>query len=328
MVGPKLIDRVRESTTSTGSGTLTLGGAAVGYQAFSAVMSDADICLYCVTDGTNWEVGLGTLGGSGTTLARTTVLASSNGGSAVNFPVGTKDVFLTHAADEIRYLVATGAYSTLASVQQGRLNFPTDGYSVLLDDGEALQPWGPLYAFTPPVNGDFAWVNQGSATVTATKGGILLQDVTGASLNVRIRKKAAPAPPYTITVAILPGILVDINGIALLFRESSSGKFHALFMQIQTGALNLFSAKFDSATSFNASYAGPQPVLAGFPLFLRIADDNSNRIVSLSWDGQNFQDYHSVGRTDFITADEVGFGVFSQNASIPAHLTLLSWKQA
>lgn len=86
-------DRVWETTTTTGTGTVTLAGAKTGYQSFS-VGGDGNTTYYCITDGTNWEVGIGTYTLSGTTLSRTTVYSSSNSGSLVNFGSGSKDVFL------------------------------------------------------------------------------------------------------------------------------------------------------------------------------------------------------------------------------------------
>lgn len=87
-------DRVQETFTTTGTGTITLGGAVTGYQAFSNVCSNTDTAYYAATDGTNWEVGLGTYTTSGNTLARTTIIASSNSGSAVSWAAGTKNVWL------------------------------------------------------------------------------------------------------------------------------------------------------------------------------------------------------------------------------------------
>lgn len=102
------VDRVKETTTTTGTGTYTLAGATVGFQAFS-VIGDGNTCYYAVSDGTSgWEVGLGTYTLSGTTLSRTTILASSNSGSAVNWGTGTKTIYLDHPATAINYfLIAT-----------------------------------------------------------------------------------------------------------------------------------------------------------------------------------------------------------------------------
>jgi hypothetical protein len=95
-----LADRVKETTTTTGTGTVTLLGASTGFQSFAAV-GDANTTYYTIAaqTGTEWEVGIGTYATSGTTLARTVVLSSSNSGSAVDFSAGTKDVFVTYPSE-------------------------------------------------------------------------------------------------------------------------------------------------------------------------------------------------------------------------------------
>lgn len=94
-----LKDRVKETTTTAGTGTITLAGAATGYQSFSAV-GNGNTTYYCIAgQGTSeWEVGIGTYTSSGTTLSRDTVLASSASGAKVTFSAGTKDVFVTYPA--------------------------------------------------------------------------------------------------------------------------------------------------------------------------------------------------------------------------------------
>jgi hypothetical protein len=98
-----LKDRVKETTTTTSTGTYTLAGAVTGYQSFS-VVGDGNTTYYTVTDGTNWEVGIGTYTLSGTTLSRDTILASSNSGNAVSWGAGSKDVFLTYPAERSVYI--------------------------------------------------------------------------------------------------------------------------------------------------------------------------------------------------------------------------------
>ena len=89
-------DRVKETTTSTGTGTINLAGAATGFQTFVAGIGNGNTVKYCITDGTDWEVGEGTVtDGTPDTLSRTTIHSSSNAGSAVNWGAGTKDVFCT-----------------------------------------------------------------------------------------------------------------------------------------------------------------------------------------------------------------------------------------
>jgi len=99
-----LADRVKETTTTTGTGTVTLLGASTGYQSFS-VVGNANTTYYTIAGQTTseWEVGIGTYTLSGTTLSRDTVLSSSNSGSLVTFSAGTKDVFVTYPAGRSVY---------------------------------------------------------------------------------------------------------------------------------------------------------------------------------------------------------------------------------
>ena len=95
-------DRVKETTTTTGTGTVTLLGASTGFQSF-AVIGDTNTTYYTIAGqtGSEWEVGVGTYSSSGTTLARTTVLSNSSATqpSALNFSAGTKDVFVTYPSE-------------------------------------------------------------------------------------------------------------------------------------------------------------------------------------------------------------------------------------
>ena len=95
-------DRVKETTTTTGTGTVTLLGASTGFQSF-AVIGNANTTYYTIAGqtGSEWEVGIGTYTSSGTTLARTTVLSNSSATqpSALSFSAGTKDVFVTYPAE-------------------------------------------------------------------------------------------------------------------------------------------------------------------------------------------------------------------------------------
>ena len=136
-----LQDRVRETTAVTGTGSATLLGAVTGYQAFS-VIGNTNTCYYVIADqsGPNWEVGIGTYSTTGPTLARTTVLASSNAGSLVNFTSGTKDVFVTQPSekavylDSSSYLVGNGSYNIGLN---GNLSFNSTGARILGDFSNA-----------------------------------------------------------------------------------------------------------------------------------------------------------------------------------------------
>jgi hypothetical protein len=133
-----LADRVRETTTTTGTGTVTLLGAFTGFQSFSAI-GNGNSTYYTIADqnGSNWEVGIGTYTSSGTTLSRTTVLSSSNSGSLVSFPAGTKDVFVTYPAEYSANATGGGVGSIL-------LNASTVTANATVGSGQNGFTVGPL----------------------------------------------------------------------------------------------------------------------------------------------------------------------------------------
>jgi hypothetical protein len=93
-----LKDRVQVTSTTTGTGTFTLGSAVVGFQDFS-VIGDGNTTYYVITNNIDWEVGIGTYTDSGTTLSRDSILESSNSGNAVDWGAGIKNVFVTYPAE-------------------------------------------------------------------------------------------------------------------------------------------------------------------------------------------------------------------------------------
>jgi len=115
-----IADRVRETSTTTGTGTLTLDGAVTGFRTFGSAIGDGNTCYYTITLGADWEVGLGTVGTG--TLARTTVLKSSNSNNAVNFGAGAKDVFGTYTAERSVYKDASGNVNALGTISSGVWN--------------------------------------------------------------------------------------------------------------------------------------------------------------------------------------------------------------
>jgi hypothetical protein len=116
-------DRVQETSTTTGTGTITLAGAVSGFQSFSAI-GNANTTYYAIVGGTQWEVGLGTYTSSGTTLSRDTVLASSTG-SKLDLAAGTKNVFVTYPADKSIYDDASGNVIALGTPASATLTNAT-----------------------------------------------------------------------------------------------------------------------------------------------------------------------------------------------------------
>lgn len=134
-----LKDRVKETTTTTGTGTVTLGGAATGFQSFS-VIGNGNTTYYAIVDAATgaWEVGLGTYTASGTTLSRTIVFESSNSGSLVNFAAGTKEVFVTYPAERA-VIGSQGLIENSATISQSYTinagNNAVSGGPVTVSDG-------------------------------------------------------------------------------------------------------------------------------------------------------------------------------------------------
>ena len=157
-----IADRVRETTTTTRTGTITLAGAVTNFETFTSNLSNSDTTYYAIVDHTNgaFEVGLGTFTSSGTTLARTTVIASSNSNSAVNFGSGTKEVFITvpaskmvveDASDNVAIggtVTATGFSGSGASLTALNVstdstpqlggNLDTNSHNILIDDAHFI----------------------------------------------------------------------------------------------------------------------------------------------------------------------------------------------
>jgi len=148
-----LADRVRETTTSTGTGTITLGGAVSGFQSFS-VIGNNNTTYYTISGGTQWEVGIGTYYGG--TLARTTVIASSTG-SKLDLAAGSKDVFVTYPAEKSvnqdannRVLIPyTSGITDTGSLNVGSATLHTD--SGVIAGFTASEP---LYLYTSLQNTD------------------------------------------------------------------------------------------------------------------------------------------------------------------------------
>jgi hypothetical protein len=146
-------DRVKETTTSTGTGAVILAGAAAGFQSFSAI-GNSNTTFYCIAgqSSSEWEVGIGTYTSSGTTLSRDTVLSSSNSGALVPFSAGAKDVFVTYPAGKSAFSTVNTSESTISTPFS--LGTNNNGFSV-----------GPVTITTGgsvQVSGGMEWVVYGA----------------------------------------------------------------------------------------------------------------------------------------------------------------------
>jgi hypothetical protein len=142
-----LKDRVKETTTTQGTGTISLLGAVQGYQGFSSI-GIGNTTYYCIQDTTDWEIGIGTVGSG--SLTRDTVLASSNNGSLVGFGSGVKDVFCTYPADKS---VSTDSLPVTGAISSASPNATVNVAS--------------LTSAVTTTNGDLALVKKGTGALLA-----------------------------------------------------------------------------------------------------------------------------------------------------------------
>lgn len=145
-----LADRVRETTTTTGTGTVSLGGAVTDYQSFAAIGTGNTTYYTIAGTGTGeWEVGIGTYTSAGNTLSRTTVLSSSNSGNLVNFSAGTKDVFCDYPAKRavtggMGYAENSATISTSSTINTG--NNAISGGPITISSGVTVTvPTGSVW---------------------------------------------------------------------------------------------------------------------------------------------------------------------------------------
>jgi len=168
-----LNDRVKESTTTTGTGTVTLGGAVQGFETFAAGIGNSNTTYYCIQLGSEFEVGLGTLASDSSTLARTTIISSSNSDSAVNFSAGTKFVFCTMPASKSLVLDASNNITLPAKLIMPDV---TSG-KILVGDGTSYEEVA--------VSGDVTIASSGAITIAnnAVETAMINADaVTGAKI--------------------------------------------------------------------------------------------------------------------------------------------------
>jgi len=322
----KLYNLARVETTTTGSGTMTLGDAVIGCLTFAnAGVQDGEVVSYTILDSNNTESGHGTYSSTGPTLARTTIYSSTNSGSVISLS-GNAQVAITALAQDIHDNTTAAYASRPAAGNDGDLFLPSNGLALYRDTGAAWVPWGPIFPLTKANLSDFAWLNQETATAVEANGSICIIAPANDGGDLRILKKSAPATPYVVTALLWP-LLMNTNygSVGLCFIQSSDSKVQILST---SEAGNIQVSKYSNTSTFSASYGAYTPNILSNSrgLWFRIADDGTNRICSISADGINFTQLHTVSRTDYLTADEIGFFAESANTTYQAINVLLSWK--
>lgn len=230
--------------------------------------------------------------------------------------------------------VQTGLNASRPSAEKdGILYLPSNGLDVYRDTGAAWGAWGPLWKLTPPVDGDFSWVNQGTASVAAANGYVALSGPDAGGDNLRMRVKSAPSTPFTITIGCLPccagGSFEYSAGFCL--RQSSDGKVIVYGISYIPTASNGYFIKqhYTNATTFSANSifraGAPQSMVRGV-LWLQYHDDGTNRSWRVSGDGITFLEALAEARTTHLTADQVGFFVNPYDCN--AANTVIHWAES
>jgi hypothetical protein len=217
-----LSDRVRETTTSPGTGTVTLNGALTGYQAFSAGIGANNTTYYVIADqqGSNWEVGVGTLGAGGTTLVRTTVLSSSNSNSLVNFTSGTQDVFCDYPSGKAVYkndlndVTLGSSWDKGTGVLQVTGNSAFDGTvvdkQVVVAGGNNLLTYSQDFSNAAWTKSNLSVTANSTSAPDGTNTGTLVT-TAGTSHSVYEYVTVIPNTIYTFSFYALRGTLTDLK---------------------------------------------------------------------------------------------------------------------
>ena len=187
-----LNDRVKETSTTTGTGTLNLGGAVQDFEGFVSAIGNSNTTYYAiVNDGQGeFEVGIGTVtDATPDTLSRDTIISSSNSDSAVNFSTGTKDVFCTLPASKSVVEDASNNVTLASDLTVGALfKMPTNtANKILVADGTSFQE--------VDISGDATIASGGALTLAST--GISAGSFTNASLTVDVKGRLTAASSGT-----------------------------------------------------------------------------------------------------------------------------------
>lgn len=259
-------NRVQETTSTTGTGTYDLNGAATGFQSFVAGIGNGNTCVYTCTDGTNWECGIGTVASdSPDTLARTNVVSSSNGNAAVNWGAGTKDIFVTPIASVMPFLNAANTFSALQTLSAGL----TFGGSTLANYEEAFSTsaWTPAITFGGGSTGityasragshgrwgKFGWI---TGTISLSNKG----SSTGQARITGLPYTCAACGSNDMSIAYVENINFQTNALQLGMAVGGSGTLIAgIYQSLDNGALGA-TQETDFANNSVIAFGGTYPI--------------------------------------------------------------------
>jgi hypothetical protein len=272
-----IADRVRETTSTSGTGTLTLGGPFSGFQGFS-VIGDGNNTYYAISDPNtgSWEVGVGTYTASGNTLSRDTVLASSNSGSLVVFGPGTKDVICTQPAERNVYVVGSNVVAansaTVPNTLLANSSITINGNTVALGGTTTITAnttetlTRGTYLTGNNFNGSAATTWAVDADTANTAGKVVVRDGSGnfAAGTITATRFSGPLTGIVGDVSPAAGTFTTVNANTSLTTPSATitgGTINGTSVgatTASTGAFTSLTASLDS--SFTSAGALTIPV--------------------------------------------------------------------
>ena len=228
----RLANRVKESTSTSGSGTITLGGANAGYQAFSAVLSSGDTTFYTIVNAPNWEVGIGTYASN--TLSRSTILSSSNSNNKINLS-GSSSVFIAYPSEKSVYkdqnnqvivgssgiILDVGTPSNTSNVlynASGLLYYQNNPVAILPTGGSETQ----ILQKVSSTGYDLEWINN-----YATEVSVYVKNTTSQTLlkGQAVYINSAQGDHPTIQLAIASGETGSSKTLGLLRQDLLNNEF-------------------------------------------------------------------------------------------------------
>lgn len=286
-------DRVKETTTTTGTGTYTLAGAEVGFQSFSAI-GDGNTTYYSCTDFTDWEVGIGTYNATGTTLARTTILSSSNSDNAVDWGSGTKYIFVTQPASKASYVDADGNH--IGNNFATHIDFNTT---------EATKPaYSEGRLFYDEEYGALGFYNE-EQDVTLQIGQeswVRVYNNTGASITDGDPVYATGAFGEAITIALADATTEDKANVVGLATHTIENNSYG-YVTVRGLLSGLDTSAFTAGDRINLSPSGglqvAPPTYPYYPteLGICIVSDASNGYIYATIDHHTFDQFRVTGNT-------------------------------
>lgn len=248
-----LADRVKDTTTTTGTGAVTLSGSPpAGFQSFGAAIGNGNTTYYTISGGSEWEVGIGTYNSTGTTLSRDVILSSSNGGSTVNLSAGTKDVFVTYPAEKSVNKDAAGNININITGNAATATVATNLY-----DGAAgsipYQTAANTTAFVAAASGVLVGGSTPAFSTTPTLTGTNFTGIPNGALTnsaITIGTTAVSLGATSLTLAGLTSVTVTQDPVSALQLATKQ------YVDTQTSAGIHYHqpVRVESPTNLNATY--------------------------------------------------------------------------